>query len=78
MAALFIGVVMLAPNGLAGIWGTQIKPWLDRVKARRAERASLPALEATEPTLEAPEHKPREEGRHDAKVSHDHAAQPAN
>jgi len=36
MAALFIGVVMAFPNGLAGLWTEQIQPWF----ARRREAAS--------------------------------------
>lgn len=78
MAALFIGVVMLAPNGLAGIWGTQIKPWLARMKARRAERISQPPAVAAEPSLEAPERKQREDTRPDSDVPRDAAVQPVN
>jgi len=83
MAALFIGVVMLAPNGLAGIWDTQLKPWLARMKARRAERLAARAMVATEPYLEPPERRKRDEDRHETNasrdtVSHDTAVQPAN
>jgi len=35
MAALFIGVVMAFPNGLAGLYDSHVKPWL----LRRAERS---------------------------------------
>jgi urea transport system permease protein len=41
MAALFIGVVLAFPNGLAGLYEDQIKPWLSRRKAARARPASL-------------------------------------
>jgi len=33
MAALFIGVVIGFPNGLAGLYESQVKPWLSRRKA---------------------------------------------
>ena len=35
MAALFIGVVMFFPQGLAGLFNTRIKPWLSRLLQRR-------------------------------------------
>jgi urea transport system permease protein len=41
MAALFIGVVLAFPNGLAGLYEDQIKPWLARRKAARARPAPL-------------------------------------
>jgi urea transport system permease protein len=37
MAALFIGVTMAFPNGLAGLYDSHIKPWLARRKAAKAE-----------------------------------------
>ncbi len=49
MAALFIGVTMAFPMGLAGVWDSKILPWW---KARRAARKeagdadSLPSLKA--------------------------------
>ncbi len=36
MAALFIGVVMAFPNGLAGLYDSHVKPWLARRGARSA------------------------------------------
>ncbi|MFM0099442.1 urea ABC transporter permease subunit UrtC [Paraburkholderia nemoris] len=36
MAALFIGVVMAFPNGLAGLYDSHVKPWLARLGARSA------------------------------------------
>jgi len=35
MAALFIGVVMAFPNGLAGLYDSHVKPWLLRRALRR-------------------------------------------
>jgi len=45
MAALFIGVVMAFPNGLAGLWSEQIKPGLARRRAQvaRERLAASPA-----------------------------------
>ena len=40
MAALFIGVVLAFPNGLAGLLDSHVKPWLAR---RRAARLAAPA-----------------------------------
>jgi urea transport system permease protein len=52
MAALFIGVVMAFPNGLAGLWAEQIRPWLARRReAAERERARLAALPRREPVL---------------------------
>ena len=42
MAALFIGVVLAFPNGLAGLYAERIRPWLAR---RRALPAATPAPE---------------------------------
>ena len=39
MAALFIGVTMAFPNGLAGLVESHLKPWWARRKAQRAELA---------------------------------------
>jgi len=77
MAALFIGIVMLAPNGLAGIWDSQLKPWLARRRARRVERLSVPTV-ATETHAESPAPKSREPERRDRDVSDDSAIQPVN
>jgi urea transport system permease protein len=46
MAALFIGVVMAFPNGLAGLWESHVKPRLAR---RAARRAPAPHAQATAP-----------------------------
>jgi urea transport system permease protein len=40
MAALFIGVTLAFPNGLAGLYESHVKPWLAR---RRAPRPAPPA-----------------------------------
>ena len=39
MAGLFIGVVMAFPNGLAGLYEEQVKPWWARRRAQRARQA---------------------------------------
>ncbi|MCV2217183.1 urea ABC transporter permease subunit UrtC [Thauera sp. Sel9] len=43
MAALFIGVVMAFPNGLAGLYESHVKPWLARRKGGAAEAGGPPA-----------------------------------
>ncbi|HSC84570.1 MAG TPA: urea ABC transporter permease subunit UrtC [Pseudomonas sp.] len=64
MAALFIGVVMAFPNGLAGLYEEKIKPWAARRKvalaeekvrrkAREAEEAR-PAVVASTPSSPTP------------------------
>jgi len=70
MAALFIGVVMAFPNGLAGLYEEKIKPWAARRKVALAEEkvrrkardaddarpvAAVPNAPATAPT---PPHMP--------------------
>ncbi len=35
MAALFIGVTMALPDGLAGLWESKVKPWWKRKQAER-------------------------------------------
>jgi urea transport system permease protein len=52
MAALFIGVTMAFPDGLAGVWSQKVVPWWQRKQAerlaiRRAVKADA-ALDATE------------------------------
>ncbi|MCP4638420.1 MAG: urea ABC transporter permease subunit UrtC [Methyloversatilis sp.] len=42
MAALFIGVVLAFPNGLAGLYESHVKPWFAR---RRAPKAAPAAVE---------------------------------
>lgn len=48
MAALFIGVTMAFPDGLAGLWEQKIKPWfLQRMATRKAAApVATPALPA--------------------------------
>lgn len=48
MAALFIGVTMAFPMGLAGLWEDKVKPWWKRRQAGRAA-AALPAAHAADP-----------------------------
>lgn len=43
MAALFIGVVMAFPNGLAGLYDSHVKPWLARRKAAAPPPEGPPA-----------------------------------
>lgn len=53
MAALFIGVTMAFPNGLAGLVDSHLKPWWKRRQAERADqKAALAAAHAAYP--EAP------------------------
>jgi urea transport system permease protein len=57
MAALFIGVTMAFPMGLAGLWESHVVPWWAK---RRAARGASPASGAVEPSTkplrtEAPE-----------------------
>lgn len=48
MSALFIGVVLAFPNGLAGLYESHIKPWLAKRLAKK--NASLPEPLANEST----------------------------
>jgi urea transport system permease protein len=49
MAALFIGVTMAFPDGLAGLWDKKVKPWWQRKQAERlAIRAAVAADAATD------------------------------
>jgi urea transport system permease protein len=43
MAALFIGVVLGFPNGLAGLWDSHVKGWLAKRRARVAKPAEVVA-----------------------------------
>lgn len=53
MGALFIGVVMAFPNGLAGLYQTYVLKWLKRLSASRGESASgADAAPAEEPAPE--------------------------
>lgn len=50
MAALFIGVTMAFPEGLAGVWEKKVKPWWQRKQAERlAIRAAVARDQATPP-----------------------------
>lgn len=56
MAALFIGVVMAFPNGLAGLYEEKLKPWWARRRAQRARQARrLAAAHAAFPNVIAPD-----------------------
>ncbi|WP_018229764.1 urea ABC transporter permease subunit UrtC [Methyloversatilis universalis] len=54
MAALFIGVVLAFPNGLAGLYESHVKPWFARRKAPKAAPAAIEPPAAPPP---APSHK---------------------
>ncbi|MBP6095288.1 MAG: urea ABC transporter permease subunit UrtC [Methyloversatilis sp.] len=56
MAALFIGVVLAFPNGLAGLYESHVKPRLARRKAAQAPAAA--ALSPTAPIAPPPTGKP--------------------
>ncbi len=57
MSALFIGVVMVLPNGMAGLFEEKIKPWWFKRQAERAEQAArLAAAHAAYP--DAPPSRP--------------------
>lgn len=47
MAALFIGVTMFFPDGLAGLYQSKLKPWLTR--SRSAPKAQPPAAPPARP-----------------------------
>ncbi|MDW5442758.1 urea ABC transporter permease subunit UrtC [Polaromonas sp. SM01] len=61
MAAMFLGVVLAFPDGLAGVYNKHIKPWLASRFARRkapsattpAAPPSAPAVSSASPTLPA-------------------------
>jgi urea transport system permease protein len=54
MAALFIGVTMAFPDGLAGVWSQKVVPWWQRNQAlRRAVRLAV-ARDAATPAEETP------------------------
>ena len=55
MAALFIGVTMAFPDGLAGLWEQKIKPWWARRQAERKLQAErIKAAHAAYPEVLAP------------------------
>lgn len=56
MAALFIGVVLAFPNGLAGLYESHVKPWLSRRKgAPKAVAASEPPAPSAHTTKSTPD-----------------------
>ncbi|MBI1396367.1 MAG: urea ABC transporter permease subunit UrtC [Betaproteobacteria bacterium] len=76
MAALFIGVVMAFPNGLAGLWESYVKPWLLRERQAVpvpapektpavAEDPSEAEAASTRPVARSPEHAPASKNRSD-------------
>ncbi|EGK72065.1 Inner-membrane translocator [Methyloversatilis universalis FAM5] len=50
MAALFIGVVLAFPNGLAGLYESHVKPWFARRKAPKAAPAAVEPPAAPPPS----------------------------
>ena len=63
MAALFIGVTMAFPMGLAGLWEDKIKPWWrQRRLARQEEALRLAAAHAAYPDVLPPRAKPGASG----------------
>ena len=44
MAAMFLGVVLAFPDGLAGVYNNRIKPWLSNRWARRKQTITTPSL----------------------------------
>jgi len=55
MAALFIGVTMAFPMGLAGLWDEKIKPWWQRRRVeRQADAERLAAAHAAYPEVLPP------------------------
>ncbi len=51
MGALFIAVVMLFPDGLAGVWRRRVEPLFGHLARRRQPRPALPAAAAARPLL---------------------------
>ena len=51
MAALFIGVTMAFPDGLAGVWEKKVKTWWQR---KQAERLAIRAAVAADAASDAP------------------------
>lgn len=60
MAALFIGVTMAFPMGLAGVWESKLVPWWQARRAARAARAASAATirSAPMPSVVAPASSP--------------------
>ncbi len=59
MAALFIGVTMAFPMGLAGLWEDKLKPWWrQRAIERRENKARIAAAHAAYPEVLPPRNPP--------------------
>ena len=41
MAALFIGVTMAFPMGLAGLWESHVVPWWEKLRKQRAAKSAI-------------------------------------
>ncbi|MCA3237546.1 MAG: urea ABC transporter permease subunit UrtC [Curvibacter sp.] len=54
MAALFIGVTMAFPEGLAGLWSRKVVPWWQRKQAERAAIRAAVARDQATPGDSAP------------------------
>jgi urea transport system permease protein len=55
MAALFMGVVMAFPNGLAGLYESHVVPWLKRRRASATRGLSLrPVRPLARPARQSP------------------------
>lgn len=56
MAAMFLGVVLAFPDGLAGVYNNRLKPWLARRFAARKKAATMPPSASPAPAVssEAP------------------------
>ena len=52
MAALFIGVTMAFPMGLAGLWESHVVPWWARVRASKKGGPEAPVAKG--PRVESP------------------------
>ena len=62
MAALFIGVTMAFPMGLAGLWESHVVPWWQRQRAAKVPAALEPSVKA--PRADAPSLPPGVSGQH--------------
>lgn len=54
MGGLFIAVVMLFPNGLAGLYDSHVKPWLAKRRGAMARRSTLAPAAAPETSTATP------------------------
>ena len=53
MAAMFLGVVLAFPDGLAGVYTDRLKPWWDRRRAARRQSATPASRNPEAPALPA-------------------------